>query len=440
MASNEGPSRHHTTPELNYQTWDDFHSYTNSNTLFSIDILSADQSGFNLSPEMGAKSVTEPAELPERIRINSDCIIQILSDLHRPSSVGDGPIIMFRPYKTLVLFDQGIRRSVKELEGKTERRTPLNESLPRSPSVHESEVQLAQMKCLIQFMDIHLSVRVSFLHSPGCERIFFSDLWLLYKPGDTVVSRDLLQAYQVIRVENKRRIVEINGRMIVEDDSIAILCVCIDFDGQCLGPVLRNFAVKAWELSRNVEFLETVPLARAVAQKKTLKDDFIRRGQTFVKVARVSPMHYNGCTLDSQMQVNGTIIIDFQEALRDKKSFEAWRSSIECSLAEERIFTTGLDKDDNKGHINASKDDGPHDDSYVDCIRHQENIRSQFNIVESGSRTLSIAIRPRRLDQVGALREEELLIMNYRVFGYILDTGALESGKWGESFPDALKL
>lgn len=433
MALNEGPVNDSSAPGLNYQNWAEFHSDTRKSNLSSIDILLQEEKDLGKSTGLGVPPASGNVELPERIRINSNHIIHLLGRLRGSNSSEDAPIIMFRPYKTLVFFDQDIRNTVTELEKKAHR-TPAADSPRTSFSLSGDDFELAHLRCLIHFMDLHLRTRMRFLQQPECHTIFFSDLWLLYQPGDFVMSRDLCQAHQVIRVETKRRLVKHNGKFVMEDDSIVIHCVCIDFDGQWLGPVLRRVSVKAWGLSKHVESLELMPLTMAVAQKQAaLKEDLIQRGQTFVQVARVSPMHYDGCTLDSKMQVNGTIVVDFQEALRDEENFKDWRSSIEHNLTDARIFATSFEGGDDETHLSISGHGNPHDDSYVDSMRYQAYMRSQLAVTESGDKIPPITISPRLLGQVGVVTEEELFIMNYRVFGYILDTGTLlTGGKWGE--------
>ncbi|KAI3391093.1 hypothetical protein diail_7971 [Diaporthe ilicicola] len=376
MASDDRPPRDSAVPKLNYQDWDDFHSFTNGAERFTIDVLLTTQQQLGVITEHGPKSSNEAAELPERIRINSQSIIQTLNKIRRSSRMQYGPIIMFRPYKTLVLFDQEIRHSAIELEKQAEE-TPARTLPNASASDSENHAQLAQLKSLIQFMDVHLSPRRKFLESPGCNRVFFSDLWLFYKP---------------------------------------------DFDGKWLGPVLKKVAIKSWGLSKNVESLELIPLMRATAQKEHLRQDLIRRGQTFVRVASVSPVHYNGSTLDKKIEVNTTIVIDFEEALSDKEDFKDWRTTIEHGLGEGRLFAAGFDGCGSKADATSSTAENTHDDSYVDVVRHQKFICGQLMILESGDEIPSIMISPRPLDQVGTLTEEELLIMSYRVFGYILDT------------------
>lgn len=434
MALNEEPSKDSTALGLNYQNWDEFHSDTQKSNLSPIDILRTDEQDARISTGLGEQPVNRNSELPDRIRINSNHVIQALGEIRGSNHLEHAPIIMFRPYKTLVFFDQEIRNSAMELEKKAAV-TPAESSPGDSTFDSENENQVTHLRCLVHFMDTYLSTRIEFLQSPDCHTIFFSDLWLLYKPGDFVISRDLRQAYQVIRVETKRSIVEHNGRLVMEDNSLVIHCVCVDFDGQWLGPVLRKVSIKAWGLSKHIESLELIPLTRAISEKKVLRQDLIRRGQTFVQVSAVSPMHYDGCTLDTKLQVNGTVIVDFQEALRDEEDFKIWRTTINHDLSEARIFATGFDEDDDEAHVYSSEHGNPHEDSYVDNIRHQTYIHSQHITSESGDRVASIAICPRLLSKTEALTEEELLIMNYRVFGCILDAGILlSSGNWCKLF------
>lgn len=432
MAVNQGPSRQHTNPELNYQSWDDFHSYSDTKVLFSINVLLKGQPDSEELTEHDVKPDAK-AELPERIRINSDRIIQFLGNFHRSGRLEDEPIIMFRPYKTLVLFDQEIRQSVMKLKKKADSAS-AEDPQPMPSTNDEEQVQLAELRCLIRFMDTHLSARVKFLQSPDCNSVFFSDLWLLYNPGDLVVNRDVLQAYQVTRIETKRWTVEVNGEIIVEDESIAIHCVHIDFDGQFLGPVPKKFVVKKWGELQRVVSLQLIPLKRAEAQNEQLRRDLIKRGHTFVQVAGIAPMNYNGHTLDKDFQVNGTIVVDFEEALRSKDRFQDWRNTIE-NYPEAHTLPAGCDeRDGGEALAYASKHGNPHHDSYVDARMHREFIASQHTIDKYGDKIPSITILSRLVDQADPLTEEEFLIMSHRVFGYTMDTA-----EWGE-FPIVLRV
>lgn len=434
MALNQWPSRQHTNPELNYQNWGDFHSSSDTKALFSIDVLLKVKPGSEELTEHDVNPATK-AELPERIRINSYRIIHFLGNFHRSSRLEDEPIIMFRPYKTLVLFDEEIRQSVMELKKKADSAS-AEDPQPMPFIDDEDEVKLAQLKCLIRFMDTHLTARVNFLESLECKSIFFSDLWLLYKPGDLVVHRDVLQAYQVTRIETKRWTVDINGEIIVEDESIAIHCAHIDFDGQFLGPVPKKFVMKKWGELQRVASLQLIPLKRAEAQNEQLRRDLIKRGHAFVQVAGIAPMNYSGHTLDKDLQVNGTIVVDFEEALRDKDRFQDWRTTIE-NYAEAHALSAGChERDDGEALEYASKHGNPHHDSYVDARRHRKFIASQHTIDKYGDKIPSITILSRLLDQADPITEEEFSIMSHRVFGYTMDTS-----EWGEfSIPIVLRV
>lgn len=429
MASGEEPPRNQTTPELNYQTWDEFHSHNNNLTKSSIDILLSRPPELEISTENGAELVTESAEMPERIRVNSGSIIQFLSKLCPTSHSKNSPIIMFRPYKTLIYFDQEIRRSAMELDEHAES-TTAKELRSTLPSDDEDAVQRSQLRCLIQFMDIHLSTRATFLQGPKCNTIFFSDLWLFYKPGDTVVNFDLRQAYRIIKAETKRKIAKTHSKFIVEEESFEISCVCIDFDGQWLGPVLKKVVMKKWELSKPVESLALIPLIRAETQRKHLRHDLIRRGKTFIHVASVSPMHYSGYTLDTHLEVNATIIVDFEEALRsevkNEETFVYWKTTVK-DVAEVCLSTAGVDDYVDEDRTGSSKDENIYNDSFVDDYRHTKFIVNHSIVAGSGEKVLPITICPQLLNQVGTLAEDEFLIMSFRVFGFTMDTA-----QWGE--------
>lgn len=425
MASSEETSRDQTTPELNYQTWDEFHSHNNNRILSSIDILVSRPPELEIPNDNGSKFVTESAEMPERIRINSESIIQLLSKLRPKSPFKSSPILLFRPYKTLIFLDQEIRYSAARLE---EKRTSTSTKEPESIwySDGEAAIQRSQLICLVRFMDTHLSARMAFLQTPECDAIFFSDLWFLYQPGDTVVNRDLVQAYRIMRVESKRNMVDSHGNIIFEEESIAIHCVHIDFDGKWLGPVPEKFVIKKWGQLQRVGSLELIPLKRAEAQKVHLRQDLIQRGHTFVQVARISPINYNGYTLDGDMEVNGTIVVDFYEALRNKEIFKEWRKPIEDYSDVHMLALSGDGHEDVEAHTFVSKHGDPHDDSYVDSMRHKKLLSSRHTTEKSGDKIASITILSRLLDQANPLAEDEMLIMSHRAFGYTMDTG-----EWG---------
>ncbi|KAJ4355135.1 hypothetical protein N0V95_003217 [Ascochyta clinopodiicola] len=170
-------------------------------------------------------------EMPERIRINCDKLLAILGDISE-SSLGSEPLVMLRPYKLLVRYNETIRQRLQDLEahGSTTLGAPQHHqrpdgglhtqqlddpvvtlpstspptvakgvdeddqstkpSHPKADKVHKTEVE--SLKCLIKFMDTEMTFGNQKFLSGSVKRVHFRNLWYLYRPGDLIVSwRDL---------------------------------------------------------------------------------------------------------------------------------------------------------------------------------------------------------------------------------------------------------
>lgn len=344
--------------------------------------------------------------------------------------------MIFRPYKALLLHESAIRDWATNLKQDMEETPAADPTMSTTGTSQDSskehhsskKADLNQMNFLILLLD-KISARLSYIQSSECNAITFSDLYLLYRPGDVVISRDYRQAYRVLQVESERTIVSRNQKLIVEDGPTTVHCICIDFDGERLGPVLRKVVAQPWGLTKEIQSLEILPLERAIMQRKVSAADLHGRGATFVKVAGVSPMHYTGRTLNSNTEVNGTVIIDFQEAFRYSKEFDEssektkknWKPSLEDNLAHARLFAPGFDECEAQVQTCFSQGEIIYDDSYVDVTRAQNFIRNQMILAKSESRKPSLTLCAQLLSETGPLTEDELIIMNHRVFGFVLD-------------------
>jgi hypothetical protein len=167
-------------------------------------------------------------EMPERIRINCEKLLATLSDI-AGSSIGSESIIMIRPYKLLVRYDDAIRQRLQELE--TQYREAVQETSSQDRSTNDGQLSQSAtdggvngnqetsgknrsvtdseqhttstdsgeykterdgLKCLVELMDTYIM--------PVCQkyrsniskpkRIPFRDLWYLYRPGVLVVTRE----------------------------------------------------------------------------------------------------------------------------------------------------------------------------------------------------------------------------------------------------------
>ncbi|KAI9709709.1 MAG: hypothetical protein M1820_003111 [Bogoriella megaspora] len=179
----------------------------------------------NITPE---KSHSRK-EIPERIRINSQPLQAILSDITGEYWSGES-IVMLRPYKLLVAYENEIRERLRFLQKLWKNRPRPNDVTtsagqltayeqetmdddfildegsvdPRQHSDTSSTLSreqrrykrdltttydaLQDLACLVEFMDEEISpITRRYAHDSSYSRIYFRDLWYLYQPGDWVV-------------------------------------------------------------------------------------------------------------------------------------------------------------------------------------------------------------------------------------------------------------
>ena len=329
-----------------------------------------------------------------------------------------------------------------------------------------SETALLHLPGLLEFLDKHIVQKQSFLNSASCEKVSFSDIWHLFKPGDFVISADGKQVYRVVRVYFPRHkgtdpwaaYVGSRGkheRPHVED--ISIYCVYIHFNGTQLGPVMENFKIKKFDGEKSVTSLDIYPLrfhvlrdleVRKVKNKHgnpefdelisskvaELRQSLIKRGKLFVEVTAVKHMYYSGFTVDTRDEIESQVMIDFEEAFAVERN-KGWRPQII------RLLGTTIASDDEtssrelKGcEADCCWQEAVHDDSvYVEDKRQRDFINSVMAEIEDHPLKLpSAAVFPRSLEDIKTeatpLTDDELLIMSYRVFGFVL-----RDRTWGKS-------
>ncbi|KAM0438487.1 hypothetical protein ACHAPT_001236 [Fusarium lateritium] len=295
-----------------------------------------------------------------------------LADIHK-----HGSWVFIRPFKALMYFEQALRDWCKALEEKfglkaatnapasveadttsaqDGSQTPTDEGdggstklLAAEPSAIEREVvpkrhdetkdgdrkgqedkapdedddddgtksrnALTHLSCLLGFLDSHITDKRTYLNGSGCHKVFFSDLWHLYRPRLEVIGSDGKQAYRVIHVTSPaHRVVPAWQRYNTtskdksSNAAFSITCVYIDFDGTHIGPVLRTFNFKSFEGEREVVSFEVYPLRFHPPLKRSdfseaewkdlesmpasdrLRRRLIRRGAKFLEVAAVKHM------------------------------------------------------------------------------------------------------------------------------------------------------
>ena len=474
-------SAQHAIPKLNYVEWSTFKTLRQNpeRDSFAIDVLKGepvvtfDSTAFwrpkkmkqNRSKVHEAKITTASAkpdakqkqpQVPERIRIHSRSILKILGGVSGETlSESGGPVVMIRPFKFLIYHEEQIRQKFNELKatfGDDDNTAATENAIHADPQAQESNtddkdqdelttsaVAYEQLQCLIDFLDKEIRPKILSLSgdtSAGqAQNVSFADIWYLFKPGDEVIDQGCRQAYRVVGMAS------IGHRAISpwlnyydqskaksEETPVTLHCVYVDFDGKTLGPVSQLFEIPRFDGERAITSLEVYPIRyaklAAAATPSAYRQMLIARGRMFLDVAGVKHMQYNGLTLDARDEVDGQVVVDFEEAFVARGNSE-WRPQV-----EQRIGTSRLPKvDDDQCTAECCRNESIHKDGDIETKRSQDYIGNL--IPEERNRVPSVAIYPRLLrdtrSQRNELTEDELIIMNYRVFGFVL-----RSRKWGK--------
>ncbi|PTB69277.1 hypothetical protein BBK36DRAFT_1186644 [Trichoderma citrinoviride] len=322
-----------------------------------------------------------------------------------------------------------------------------------STDITKSPTALVHLRCLLDFIESDISKRLEYLSGPQCRKILFSDLWLLFRPGMEVIGSDGKQAYRVIGVssanhraaspwerwysnaQDKRRSLPFN-----------ITCIYIDFDGKNLGPVTKVFYFKKFEGEKEVTLLEVYPLrfhpvkrsdfddsmwaeVEALPPDQRYRQKLIRRGAMFLDVVTIKHMYYAGPTLDTRDDVEGQVVVDFETAFSvEDETQKAWKPDLQTLIGNPPVGV----EDDNElraCHGPCCSNDFVYDDLDMDEQQKTDYINSLLPSVTSLDEQPSVAILPRPLSELRAssanatsVSDDELAIMSYRVFGFVLRT------------------
>lgn len=223
------------------------------------------------------------------------------------------------------------------------------------------------LKCLIKFMDRHLTPITKQFRERNREWIQFHELWFLFNLGDIVyspkkraapesLSQERFQSYHTTyRVCAKH-----GGRPLVKQDdsktqpqlrdrvrSFGVDCYYIDYDGKSFIPVHRRFDFLPFEGKRKITSCEVYPLEYA-EYHAALKHGSINQGVKFKSALRIKHMLCIGPTYisdpdgtreptysDAVEQINSEVIIDFAEAKKQKFVYENRINDIYTKCIEE---------------------------------------------------------------------------------------------------------
>lgn len=452
-------------------------------------------------PSIPKQFVPKQGSLPERIRINSTCIVSILSKIiGGPVTNPTRPLVIVRPFKALAQHEHellawaqklalkypdeshssGVDQRENEEPGLSDDDQQENEEPGLSgndttgsgdghaddlPTAHvsakegerdngarrdkipnqdsrvklkddpsDSRKALEHLRCLLEFIDTEIHAKIQHIENARSPKVYFSDIWHLFKPGDEVIEQAGRQVYRVLNVQSMGHKVappwaSWGDRTEAGSKSktpLTLTCVCIDFDGLELGPVQTRVEISRFDGQRLITSLPVYPLR--FYSKPDVRSSLIARGKMFPELIGIKHVSYSGLTLDTRDDIDGQVVIDFEEAISVNRT---WKPFIE------NLLGVTAEDPESKELCNADccLSEIVLDDFYVERNRHEEFMASL--IPQSRDKLPSLVIYPWSLSEIKSsenrITDSEYLIMSHRVFGFVLHTR-----KWGE-FPRCIK-
>lgn len=327
---------------------------------------------------------------------------------------------------------------------------------------------LRHLRCLLNFLDEDVLSRREYLNDRKCSKVWFSDMDFLFTPGTHVIENNGKQVYRVIDVQSPEH--QKSPRTWAKAAPCSITCIYIDFDGKIIGPVEQNFEISKFDGEKDVTALAVYPVRFCTSWKRRdfseaqwekveglsdhlkLRHSLVARGQKFLEAAAVKQIYYTGPTLDTREDVESQVVIDFDAALSgDNTSQKKFQPRIESlPMIFERLDKNSRYKQ-HDSDSESSSERGGGDSAVMACqgnccfgqsILHENNnlsrrrraafLKSLLPQSQSFNTQASIAVIPRALGDLHmtgqpAVSDDDLLIMSFRVFGFIL-----HNRKWGK--------
>jgi hypothetical protein len=416
----------------------------------------------------------EAIPIPERIRINSLWILDILSaiDEHVDAT---GPIVMLRPFKFLVHYENQIRDSIRVLENQLNGpETTISpdqsaESLTSETSSKTCEVSavfediearqlsLQHMQCLTEFIDRYIKPTMVRLEDNSDGKIQFRDLWYIFRPGEDIympirlprgpVSLDAAMTTPEMFQNRYNMMWRVTGtgggrpnlsvgqscNASLKPNPFKVNCYYIDFDGKYFCATIHTFSIMPFKGERDITSLDFFPVRFLKAAKGTVKDHLDRGKMIFDSIANSFAQYYYagstlgvqpcGCPLQKeplhQEHVESEIIIDFKTTLIKNPS---WRPKplpwiappVEQRELQER-YPVQYWNDHGRTKLMNREHDHIYDDYHID----RESTTTFRN-----NEQIFTPIPADWLSNESMVPEKDVLLLPGRVFGFVLRTRA----------------
>lgn len=344
-------------------------------------------------------------------------------------------------------------RAVKALKEEAEswpracmalRRSMTKEQLRRADAA-KAGFLLQSWKTLVALMDSDLRPKMelcSKIRNQTLEEIAYEDLGYLFKPGDMVLaSQDQrLQALAVLATTGGRKLLRDTRVRKTNDDEepepffhtsgghspFVVDCFYYDFDGTSFGAILRSITIPKFEGKTRINMLAVYPESLSGFAHQDLQRILVERGRKFVQLCSMSGIAhraYIGRTLDEPPEeVDSQVIIDCHMAAivpsdqrPDKAQWMPILGMTQPTQPDERELS--------EAHVDCFRQDCSicNNPRSSNVFNHQRFARQQSKDYLTKE---EIVNRP---FGEGELREHHIMLLPYRVFGFVL-----RSRKWGK--------
>lgn len=465
------------TPHLVEKNWNDFmNKDANQNVEHAIEVLKGEPDYYSPTRKQDrsdkstngtihiAKRTTAPVEvqktktelqqtIPDRIRINSPLILNVLNNIDRHVD-SSSAVVMLRPFKVLVYHEERIRDAVRRLEHALEDHwQSLEERDGRS-------VTLEHMRCLLHFMDGHLLPHVNKIRQSSSKKVCFRDLWYIFQPGDDIymplkrikaaVFREAMEATPDTFVHRYNMLWRVTGtgggrpnisksqdhEPNTKPNPFTVNCYYIDFDGKFFLPTTHTFVLLPYYGEMNIDQLEFFPTRYMEDGVAHLAEHVARGGDTFKTIARgfkhfyysglTTVTHPCGCPMQQepmhQEVVESEVIVDFSKTLLKHPAWRprptTWKRTprFEDEIVEKvsvRFFS-----DNGKRKLHHIEHDYIHDDHHVD--RELANNFKENELIFSPV-PVGWASNPEMVP------DKDVALLSGRVFAFVLRTRSFAS-------------
>jgi hypothetical protein len=349
-----------------------------------------------LIPKLATRDVRvvkSSTKLVTRIRIQSPALLFIISKCMN-ESWESRPRTFLRPFRPLIFFHPQVCDALKDLEFKWGQQGDMSET-GRTPasldgtgdqdgdeeimSLDDSDAALAELKSYVEFMSreiMPLYHRFETLDETSNAKVRFSDLWYLYRVGETVfrpvgigADRDLdnwalgnryWRTYGVSPNWPKYRTATPDHRIYISDTETAsfrVHCYYIDYTGDEFCAVTETFEIQPYEGERPIKSLKVFP-QRFLANHEAKWNVGIELSKKFLRTIETRHASYNWwtTTLDPRGEpttdaegnilkrpeyVDSEVIVDFVEAFQACPSWKPVPSNLK---PEEPTQSTTFDE------------------------------------------------------------------------------------------------